>query len=280
MRARNLKPSLFANEILGQSDPFLTILFQGLWCIADREGLLEDRPMRIKAEVFPYRESLDIHRYLTELERLGFIHRYQVSNTPYIQVVKFLKHQNPHHTEKKSTLPKPENANGCPLTVDSPLENGKNPPDSLLLIPDSLLLKKEQKAPRKGKRDGGDLKLNYSDETIRCGTSLASAFPKSWLDDSDKPQTRTPRTSLDEVIKRTDSALDAIRKAGESANAALLLETAFEIYLSEQKQAKRYISGLDVWLAPIQIKDKGHYSTYLPRAVLRLNAKNPEVVSA
>ena len=32
------------------------LLFVGLWTIADRNGRLEDRPKRIRAELFPYDE--------------------------------------------------------------------------------------------------------------------------------------------------------------------------------------------------------------------------------
>jgi hypothetical protein len=128
MRSRNIKPGLFRNEILGAADPLLTILFEGLWCIADREGRLEDRPLRIKAEIFPYRDIPDIDGYLTQLQKMGFVRRYKVNNAALIEVLNFKKHQSPHHTEKKSQLPAP---------VNSPLEHGGNPPDSL--IPDSLI---------------------------------------------------------------------------------------------------------------------------------------------
>lgn len=148
-RARNIKPSLFKNEILGVADPLLTLLFESLWMLADREGRLEDRPMRIKAETFPYREGLDINGYLTELQRLGFIVRYVVGEQAFIQVVNFKKHQTPHNTEKPSEIPPPEvgiverRASPGGL-VKSPLNNGEVtqalPPDSLLLIPDSLNL--------------------------------------------------------------------------------------------------------------------------------------------
>jgi hypothetical protein len=145
-RARNIKPSLFKNELLGVADPILTILFEGLWCLADREGRLEDRPLRIKAEVFPYRENLDVNRYLTELSRMGFIERYVESGEAVIQVVKFKKHQTPHNTEKKSDLPaRTDNSliirDFESLTVKSPLSDdgltAALPPDSLNLIPDS-----------------------------------------------------------------------------------------------------------------------------------------------
>lgn len=124
-RARSLKPALFKNEVLGVADPLLTILFQSLWCLADREGRLEDRPLRIKAETFPYREGIDINGYLTELERLEFIDRYTQDGLSIIQILNFKKHQNPHKTEKGSVLPeKPIETDGCALTVKEPLDNG------------------------------------------------------------------------------------------------------------------------------------------------------------
>jgi len=144
-RARNIKPGIFKNELLGVADPLLTILFESLWCLADREGRLEDRPLRIKAETFPYRDNLDINGYLTELQRLGFIWRYSVAEQRYIQVIKFKEHQSPHSTEKASTIPaRPENysekTDSCSITVISPLNDDgltqAKRPD--LLIPDSL----------------------------------------------------------------------------------------------------------------------------------------------
>ncbi len=80
-RARNIKPSFFTNELLGTEDPMVSLTFAGLWCLADKEGILEDRPLRIKAELFPYRENLDVNGYLTVLQRLGFIHRYPTTRS-------------------------------------------------------------------------------------------------------------------------------------------------------------------------------------------------------
>lgn len=143
-RARNIKPSFFTNELLGTEDPMVSLTFAGLWCLADKEGILEDRPLRIKAELFPYRENLDVNGYLTVLQRLGFIHRYVVNGVGYLQVINFEKHQCPHHTEKSKKYPKYHDVKD--LTVKSPLSNGeKQVPtrsDSLIhdsLIPDSLI---------------------------------------------------------------------------------------------------------------------------------------------
>ena len=144
-RARNIKPSLFKNEILGEADPLLTILFQGLWCLADREGRLEDRPKRIKAEIFPYRELPDFNGYLTELEQLGFIQRYETEIASVIQVINFSKHQSPHKTEKGSELPERPVFTGskgltgkAPLNNESITEDAALIPDSGFLIPEPL----------------------------------------------------------------------------------------------------------------------------------------------
>jgi hypothetical protein len=146
-RARNIKPALFKNEILGVADPLLTILFENLWCLADREGRMEDRPLRIKAETFPYREGLDVNGYLTELEHMGFIERYLVDGAALIQIINFKKHQTPHNTEKPSELPAPNTASHCAcglpgITVKPPLSPGEItaalPPDSLNPLTDSF----------------------------------------------------------------------------------------------------------------------------------------------
>ena len=35
-RARSLKPAIFKNEVLGTADLIYTVLFEGLWTLADR----------------------------------------------------------------------------------------------------------------------------------------------------------------------------------------------------------------------------------------------------
>ena len=104
-RARNIKPALFKNEVLGVADPLFTLCFEGLWLLADRDGRLEDRPIRIKAEIFPYREGLNIEKILDWLACNGFIIRYRYGETRYIQIVNFAKHQNPHKNEAPSEIP-------------------------------------------------------------------------------------------------------------------------------------------------------------------------------
>ena len=141
-RARNIKPGLFKNEILGVADPIYTLLFEGLWVLADREGRIEDRPLRIKAEIFPYREGLNIDEMLNWLQTNGFIRRYVARGKKCIVVCEFVKHQNPHKNESDSELPAPEGEGSNPEEIGRSTEIiGSARADSLSsdsLIPDSL----------------------------------------------------------------------------------------------------------------------------------------------
>jgi len=108
MRARSLKPGFFKNEYLAELGPFAQLLFEGLWCLADREGKLEDRPKRIKAEIFPYYDPQPgIDTLLYQLHETGFIIRYTIEGLNLIKILNFTKHQSPHSTEKASTYPNP-----------------------------------------------------------------------------------------------------------------------------------------------------------------------------
>lgn len=109
-RARNIKPGLFLNEYLGTCDPLEVLFFEGLWCQADREGRLECRPLRLKAQIFPYRENVTaqvISGFIANLSEQGFLTHYAVGKHEYIQINSFLEHQNPHKNEKPSEIPPP-----------------------------------------------------------------------------------------------------------------------------------------------------------------------------
>ncbi|ABR91758.1 Hypothetical protein mma_2209 [Janthinobacterium sp. Marseille] len=133
-RARNIKPGFFLNEELVEL-PFVTrLLFIGLWTLADREGRLEDKPKRIKMNLFPA-DDVNVDECLEQLQKGGFLLRYEHEGERFIQVLAFAKHQNPHRDEKSSSIPAPceHGAN----TVQEPSKNDVNRADSL--IPDSLI---------------------------------------------------------------------------------------------------------------------------------------------
>lgn len=130
-RSRYIKPEFFKDEDLARVSHAARLLFVGLWSLADRVGRLEDRPLRIKAELFPY-EALDVEPLLAELATMkaygngAFIQRYEVGGRSYIQIANFTKHQKCHPKEPDSGLPEPAAArNG------KPRQETANPPESV-----------------------------------------------------------------------------------------------------------------------------------------------------
>lgn len=111
-RARIIKPGFFQNEDLSDASPEARLLGIGLLTLADREGRLEDRPKRIKAQLAPY-DDCDIESLLKELQAAKFIVRYQFGGDHpggggnFIEILNFVKHQNPHHKEADSVIPPP-----------------------------------------------------------------------------------------------------------------------------------------------------------------------------
>lgn len=150
-RARNIKPGFFKNELLTELGAFDRLLFIGLWCLADREGRIEDRPKRIMMELFPC-DDYGVQDGIARLCERGFLTKYQAAGKSVISIVNFAKHQSPHGTEKDSDLPdengemtvNERSQNGCVTgrkrknNVIPPLED-VSPPSSNALIPDSLI---------------------------------------------------------------------------------------------------------------------------------------------
>lgn len=107
-RIREVKPEIFLDEQLAEVSHAARFLFVGLWTLADREGRLEDRPARIKAQIFPY-GSEDCDALLDELANHAgaFVQRYEVDGRRLLAVRSFKKHQRPHPKETPSKIPPP-----------------------------------------------------------------------------------------------------------------------------------------------------------------------------
>ena len=100
-RSRNIKPASSKNELLAQLSAHTRLLFIMLPCHADCEGKLEDRPMRLHIEIFPYEPKLDFEKMLKALHENKFITRYEVEGEKFIWINKFLKHQSPNSKERE-----------------------------------------------------------------------------------------------------------------------------------------------------------------------------------
>jgi hypothetical protein len=142
-RARNIKPGFYHNDTLAECSVWARLIFPGLWMMADRQGRLEDRPARIKAALLPY-DAQNVDKLLTELHNHGFICRYSIGASKYIQIINFDKHQNPHCKEPVSTIPAPPGDSYCPVrarcesdagTVQEQEQNSSDPADSGFPLP-------------------------------------------------------------------------------------------------------------------------------------------------
>jgi hypothetical protein len=170
-RARNLKPGFFKNEHLAELPPLTRLLFQALWCEADRTGRLEDRPLRIKAEYFPY-DSYDVSTGLAQLQHSAgtFLTRYEVGGIRYIQVNNFPKHQNPHKAEQSKNFPPPPQPSEYPKEISSTIPaQCKHRACMVLagLIPESLSL--DSLLPESYPEEGFKVSLEREESLYACG---------------------------------------------------------------------------------------------------------------
>jgi uncharacterized phage protein (TIGR02220 family) len=168
-RARNIKPAFFMNEYLGTADIHEMVLFEGLWCLADKSGRLENRPLKIAAQIFPYRgfSAQVISGMIRNLSSNGFLVEYEIDGEQFIEITNFVKHQNPHRNEKPSEIPNPKEGSVKTTACEDSGNYASNPdnfgsaradsliPDSLIpdsgyLIPDPIELPCPAKAERHG----------------------------------------------------------------------------------------------------------------------------------
>jgi len=111
MRIRLLHPAFFTDATIARVSDFARLVFEGLWLLADREGRLADNVKAIDGAIL----SLDARSATTALDELanaGRILRYATPVGPVIQIVNFLRYQQPHPREKPSLFPAVGSANG------------------------------------------------------------------------------------------------------------------------------------------------------------------------
>ena len=142
-RTRNLKPGFFRNDKLGEIGVEAAWLFEGMWCWCDCDGVIENRPLRLKADILPYWDW-DVPALVSALEKSGFIRTYSARGFDCIHILNFKKHQNPHRNELPSELPRPDEAVSL-CSVDVREKTGtlsdKQPSDpALSLLPTTLSL--------------------------------------------------------------------------------------------------------------------------------------------
>lgn len=106
-RQRMLHPDFFTDPKVVSCSPLARLLFQGLWCLADRDGRLEGDLMALKLRVLPA-DNCDVGKLLQELISAGLVRAYAADSKALLYLPGFNKRQRPHPKEPASSLPPPE----------------------------------------------------------------------------------------------------------------------------------------------------------------------------
>ena len=245
-RARNIKPAFFDNDLLADIEPLGRLLFIGLWTIADYKGDLIYREKRIKAQLLPY-DNCNIKEIMINLDKSGFIRFYSDSDSIYLNIVNFSKHQNPHKNERQKGSVIPEYSETMAQVVDldtltinrdkngtRPDNNETNPADSLLLIPDSLILNPD--SPPETVVVDESPKFNFKNELLALGVD--KEILSDWLTVRKNKKASNTKTALKGLITEiTKSGLmvnDAIEYAAKKSWAGFKAEW----YFNENNQGK------------------------------------------
>ena len=186
-RSRNIKPGFFTSDVLGELPALTRLLYAGIWTLSDREGRLEDRPKKIRAEVLPY-DVCDPEEMLQSLAKFGFIQRYEVEGVRVIQVLAWHKHQKPHIKEAASVLPMPEGFTAKLATAptkniaSTDLEQCENEPlperaglIPSLLIPSLLIPDSFTKSTRKPR--AASVGISLTEYLEHCKTKATKPIP-------------------------------------------------------------------------------------------------------
>lgn len=205
MRIRSVKPDFFMDEDIAQLHPLTRLFFIGLWCAADSEGRLEERPLRLKASILPY-DNFDCEQAIIDLATAGFIIRYSAAEKRIIQVRSFTDHQRitGKEADAKSKFPPPPKDREESLGKH-PGNNGETPEKQ----PESLEGKGKD---RKGK-DSVPAVAGFLPDIL----AELAGFPQTWAQfrvhrrQIRKPMTpRAEELILKTLAERPADALDAI----------------------------------------------------------------------
>lgn len=94
-RKRMIDPEYWSDEKIATLSLPARLFFIGLWNFSDDAGIFKSHPHLLKSFVFPYDEleTVDIEKYLIEIEKQNLIFRYKINGQQYGIILNFRKHQ-------------------------------------------------------------------------------------------------------------------------------------------------------------------------------------------
>ncbi|SAL05990.1 hypothetical protein AWB78_07814 [Caballeronia calidae] len=250
-RGRLLKFEFFRNDALGHMPPHARLLFAGLITLADREGRLEDRPGRIKVDLFPYEPDLgepEVDLWLSKFVESDLIARYTVDNMRVIQIVKWSKYQHPHPREAKSVWPANPDA-----VKEVNFRQAKKHTRQTLDTPSlsSPSLPSKDKPREKTNRSVSSLRSSSRAREANAETETTSATARKIFASKGLRLTATTATNLDAAIDAgvtadsIDHALDVAIARHAGSPGAYAVTTALDWLRNgtEPPRAEAYANG-------------------------------------
>lgn len=118
-RIRSIKPEFWQDSRMASQTALVRLVFLCLWSMADDEGRLEGDALAVWRFGSFREDSREVASALETLRGLARVVLYEVEGNPYIQIVKFTKHQRIDHASKSKY---PAYTKGCDLLQESSRE--------------------------------------------------------------------------------------------------------------------------------------------------------------
>jgi hypothetical protein len=102
-RIRYIKPQFFEDTTIADLSVEARLLYVGLWCYMDKQGIASDDPKLIKRNIFPYDDLISIGRIdqlLGELIQCKRLEEREFDGKRYLFCPSFIKNQKFHRDEK------------------------------------------------------------------------------------------------------------------------------------------------------------------------------------
>ncbi|WDZ87212.1 hypothetical protein [Micromonospora cathayae] len=71
-RIRSIKPEFWVDEKIVELSPWARLLFIGIWNFVDDQGYIDEKPVRLKMQIFPG-DNVDIKHLLSELVTIDLL---------------------------------------------------------------------------------------------------------------------------------------------------------------------------------------------------------------
>lgn len=91
-RIRTIKPEFWVDDVMVELPIEARLLFIGMWNFVDDEGYIEDKPKRIKMQIFPA-DNILIEDSLSALCDSGRLHAFDSDQGPLLRVANWERHQ-------------------------------------------------------------------------------------------------------------------------------------------------------------------------------------------